>query len=258
MPLAPSTLLKTGKFAKNISAIIGFNENDGALFTASPADLTNATALHTYLAQYFNLSDAQVAEALELYPANSSTIATGSALYPDIPIEWWISSQIWRDSGFTCPGLLMAQSMASYSDGAEIYLYDLNSTLFAPFLAADNGSYNGVIHFGDIPYVFNQAAGYKASDEQIALAGQISASWAEFAYSGSPVGKNGTLQDWPAAFTPGKACGSEETFVIEVIGGPTPGPVQAGATLDPAQDFEEIGRRCAFWNRADILAAFGV
>jgi carboxylesterase type B len=79
IPSAPSTLLKTGKFAKNISVIIGWNESGGALFTASLTDLMNETALHQYLAQDLNLTTAQAREALGLNPVNSSSIAANIA-----------------------------------------------------------------------------------------------------------------------------------------------------------------------------------
>jgi carboxylesterase type B len=161
IPSAPSSLLKTGRLAKNVSAIIGWNEDDASLFTASPKLLMNQTALPEYLTEDRNLTSTQVREVLDLYPTNSSSIAASIARHPSIPPEWFIASQSLRDSAFACPGILMAQAMANHS--AHVYLYDLNQTLFAPFLAANNASFEGVMHFSDIPYVFNQALAYNAS-----------------------------------------------------------------------------------------------
>ena len=258
VPAAPSNLLRSGKFAKDVSVIIGWNEDDSSLFTASPNALTNDTALEEYLIKTLNLTDDQLREALALYPTNEPSIAANIARYPRVPPQWTIASRMLRDSGRTCPGILMAQAISNRPN-ASTYLYNLNSMLYAPFLAAGNASFEGVIHSSDIPYVFNQARALNASEDQLRLSSQISGSWVEFAHSGNPVSATGdsTIFNWPQAFS-NHGDNDQGGLAIEVIGGSAPGVVNAGVDLATVEDFQELGRRCAFWNRPDLLAAFGV
>lgn len=260
VPAAPSTLLKTGRFARNVSVIIGWNTDDGSLFTATPDQVSNATALQAYITQSLNLTDSQYQEAVALYPTNSSLISAGIAANPSIPKEWFVANQISRDTGFTCVGILQAQSMANYSSPETgVYLYQLNATLFAPALAAANQSFYGITHFSDIPYVLNQAVAYNASAKQVALSSQVSGSWVDFAYGKGPAAGSGnsSLPDWPNAFTSSGKGVDLDDFAIRIIG-PGGAVVQAGTNLNAAEDFEDLGKRCAFWNSPDLLAALGV
>lgn len=271
IPAAPSQLLAHGNFSKNISTIIGWNQDDGSLFVGSPDLFANSSYLPSWVMTSFpGLNESAIETVLSLYPANSSSFVAKKAAYPTVPVDWIRASQIERDAGFVCAGLLQAQALVKYNaanPSVSTYLYNLNASMFAPSLVAENASFESVTHFSDIPFVFNQAVAYNASDEYIALASRISGSWIEFAYTGRPtlaaatahVTSNSTLSDWPAALNSSMTSQiSTDDFALRVIGGPSPDVVKVESNLVPDEDFEEIGTRCAFWNSPDILVGLGV
>lgn len=271
VPAAPSQLLLNGNFSKNISIINGWNENDGSLFAGSPDSFSNATYLSSWiLSEFPNLNESEVERVLSVYPADSSTFAAQRIAYPDIPVDWMRASQIVRDTNDVCPALLMAQAVAKYNIGnpdVMAYLYSLNASLYTPFLDANNASYLGITHFSDIPFVFDQAAAFNASESLTALASEISGSWIQFAYSGRPSQKDAeadtspalALSDWPIATS---ELDSEDVsngrMIVKIIGGDSSSVVKVGPRLTTDDDYQEIGRRCAFWNNPDMLAGISV
>lgn len=262
IPEAPSALLKAGRFSRDIDAIFGWCENDGTLFTASPENFRDSSFLGPYISSQFGAFTPELVQAtLEQYPADDPLFLAAHKAYPGIPINWFRAAQIIRDSQDSCPALLQVQSLANYSCQKTVtHLYALNSTLYAPLLEASGVPFEGVIHTSDIPYVFNEASGFSnVSTEEIARSNRISGSWAEFASSGRVTVEiqGNSIENWPLAISTGSQ-GKDVGVAIRVIGGPKPRVVRASSGLARGHDFEELGRRCAFWNSAELLAAVQV
>lgn len=184
--------------------------------------------------------------------------------YPEIPVDWMRASRTIRDSNDICPALLMAEAVTKYNvnnPGVNSYLYSLDVSLYTTFLEAENTSYLGITHFSNIPFVFNRATNFNTSNDLVALASEISGSWAQFAYDGRPTLQDNqlnhfTLSNWPAVTkNPAMDGGS---IAVKVIGSNGERVVNVGLDLAPEDDYQEIGRRCAFCNSPEILAGIGV
>ena len=246
IPESPSRLLKTGKFAHGIDLMTGWNENDRSLFT--PTSISSDSDVSDILvATLPGLSQTSVDEALALYPVSSF------ANSDNVSAQYFRASRMGRDNGFACPSLLMVQSNANHSATATTnFIFTLNQTLFAPLYAEQNTSYYGVSHFSDIPYVFNQATTrYKdvASPSDIQLSSRMSGSWASFATYGDPSRGKGTLSGWKSAVTAADN-GSAYNYDLRIIGGPDAGTTEIGGV---GTSYEELARRCAFWNSDTLL-----
>lgn len=260
IPDAPSKLLKQGRFKRDIDTMIGWCENDAALFIGDPQPFANSSFIGKFIASQFGaITPKLVRKTLKLYPSSDPLFTAAHSTHPDIPVDFFRASQIVRDSQYSCTGILAAQSFERYnSETTSTYLYTLNATLYSAFLEQANLSYLGVIHGSDNPYVFNQAAAFRpTNNKQIALSNRISGTWANFATGGAASGKlkGSTVRNWPEAF---KSRQGEDHFAIQVIGGPEPRAVRAGTRLSVKSDFQELGRRCAFWNSPELLAAVQV
>ncbi|KAJ5745178.1 carboxylesterase [Penicillium odoratum] len=249
IPDSPSRLLSSGRFTHNIDIIAGWNENDGSLFSDTSATTTKDVT-EFLAAQFPNLSKKNIQKALSLYP-----ISQFSA-YPSegIAAQFFQASQMYRDTGMTCPILYTAKMNSKFSDASTAtYLYNLNQTLFTPFLAAGDELFYGVCHFSDIPYVFNQATTVYAdlaSTSDIELASEMSGSWASFATYGSPSRASGSISGWSSA-----AASSSGVYNVRVIGGPSSGM----KTIRNSQSsWEDLAQRCAFWNSEEVLEQMGV
>ncbi|OOF94026.1 hypothetical protein ASPCADRAFT_209264 [Aspergillus carbonarius ITEM 5010] len=256
IPDRPTNLLKAGRFARDIDLIAGWCENDGAFFT--PTDLaTSADVAQSLRDSYPRLSNASIAQALQLYPL--SDFANDTTGDPPVSAQFFRASQMARDQGFTCPSLLTVETNARYASHGQVanYLYALNQTAFAEVLALEGLSYYGVPHFSDIPYIFNTVTDGRlapvatAADRQLASA--MGASWASFATFGDPSHVNGTVPGWSPAFSAGNhsSPGSSTAPKLRVLGGPD-------ARLTGRGYHEKLVQRCAFWNSDEVTAALGV
>ncbi|KAJ5216288.1 carboxylesterase [Penicillium cinerascens] len=252
IPESPSELLRSGRFARNIDMIAGWNENDASLFT--PSTLNSTVGVAEFLsASLPNLSKENIQKALSLYPVSS---------FSDMPTEnisaqYFRASQMMRDNQFVCPSIFTVQMNNKYSDlNTSNYLFVLNQTIFAPVYAEEHTSYLGVSHFSDIPYVFNQVnTRYSsiASASGVKLSSEMSGSWASFAVYGDPSRARGTIPDWFDAVS--SSNGTERQLSLQVIGGPQPGIVPIGRTRG---SYEDLTCRCAFWNSPEVFAQMGV
>ena len=151
---------------------------------------------------------------------------------------------------------MMTQAMANYSDTQTTsFVYTLNQTMFANAFSETGHSYFGVSHLSDIPYVFDQAASYDASQADVDLASRISGSWATFARTGmlsnADSDPNLTIQSW----NQGTEAGANGTrFHIEVLGGARPGMTEISSMgTRGALGQEKIAECCLFWNQEKIL-----
>ncbi|TVY91626.1 Secreted lipase [Lachnellula willkommii] len=236
IPSNPSELLYSGQFAHDIDIITGWNEND---------DLISDTDVSEFLAStYPGLSKQNIKNALALYPKSSFPNDAAE----NVTAQYFRTSQIVRDSEFTCPSLLTVQINLKYSQAStQNYLYSLNQTVFEPIFAELHASYYGVSHLSDIPFVFNQATtryASEASPADISLSSRMSTTWASFATSGNPSHGSATIQGWSAA----KA--SAGLYDMLIIGGPDSGL----RGIDHGQSYyEDLMTRCAFWNSKDVL-----
>ena len=261
LPAAPSKLLRTGRFLKNIDVIIGWCEDDGTQFV-SPALSGDAAFASWAAAQWPNLSSPNFKELLSLYPASD---------YADLPSEgidksFFRAAQATRDVHFVCPSLLMADAWQSHSLDSDVYLWALNLSTFRVGHAYYNRSFVGMDHFSDVPYVFDYVdqPPYSAIADQsdYDLASLMSGSWAAFARFGQPtvpglsaaenVARNLTLAPWNEARSPRNG-----DWAVRVIGGPRDGMATIPMTGkrrggSPLYD-EGLAAKCGFWNRPDVL-----
>ena len=252
IPDSPSELLRSGRFARNIDIIAGWNENDASLFT--PFTLNTTVGVAEFLsASLPSLSKENIQKALSLYPVSSFS----NMPKENISAQYFRASQMMRDNQFVCPSVFTVQMNNKYSDlSTSNYLFVLNQTIFAPAYAEEDTSYYGVSHFSDIPYVFNQAKtrySSLASASDAKVSSEMSGSWASFAAYGDPSRARGTIPGWSDAVS--SSNGTERQLSLQVIGGSQDGIVPIGRTRG---SYEELTRRCAFWNSPEVFAQMGV
>ena len=252
IPAAPSVLVKTGQFARDVSVIVGWNADDSSFFT-SPTITTDADVAAS-LYQFPALKNSTIARLLDMYPAAEFA---GAVLPNDsVTAQYYRASRIQRDLTVACPAVDIAFHVAKYAQhGATARLYELNQTEFSATFAAEGTPYLGVSHFSDIAYVFEWSAlpGATAADRALAVA--VAGSWAAFAANGDPArvkaGNGTTLGEWPVAFGDGANLKGDAPaeFAVNVIGGPSAGPetVTAHNGTGPLAA-EKLVARCAYLN----------
>ncbi|OAL32697.1 hypothetical protein AYO20_07855 [Fonsecaea nubica] len=248
IPVAPSNLIRTGRFHKNISIITGWNENDGSIFV--PPTLNGSSAAQAFLnSSYPHLTSTTLSTLISMYPI-SDFIAAAQAT--QISPYFLQASQIYRDINFACPSIDISHRVTRF--GSTSYLYVLNTTSLSSVLQLFNASFEGVIHFSDVPFVFNQPnVGFGTTAAANVTATRMSGSWAHFAATGNPSGDSAiTLSGWTQAFNKTQAAVTSQNVTdasIRVIGGPRAGQAQlssnGGATVEP-----RLLERCAFINSA--------
>ena len=243
VPDAPSTLIRTGRFHKNVSVIAGWNENDGSIFT--PPTLNSTDAVLAFLqTEYPNLSASTLSTLVSLYPL-SGFVAGAEALTAS---PYFLqASHIYRDVNFACGAINVAHHVARFNSAS--YLYILNTTSLASVLALFNATFEGVLHFSDVPFVFNQPnVGFGTTAEANLTAAQMSGSWARFATTGDPSGNpDVTVAGWTQAFNKSEAAIQSQNVTsetIRVIGGPSAGNL----SLDPNPQAPGLIQRCEFIN----------
>jgi len=248
VPAAPSTLIRAGRFHKDVAVIAGWNENDGSIF--APPTLNGSSAVLAYLhSAYPNLSSTTLSRLVSLYPISAFQAAAQSLAISPFFLQ---ASLIYRDVNFACGAIDVAHHVARFNSAS--YLYVLNTTSLASVLSLFNATFEGVIHFSDVPFVFNQPnVGFGTTAAANLTATRMSGSWAKFATSGFPSGNTATtLAGWTQAFNKSEAAVTSQNVTgatVRVIGGPDAG--NAKLTLS-ANDVVEPGliERCQFINSA--------
>ena len=257
IPDAPSKLLRSGRFAKNIDIINGWNENDGSEFVRTSL-ITDAEVIQNVTSPAA-LDNATATELLSLYPLSS--YAPEQSGNNTATAQFFRASQMYRDTVFLCPSLLLSSIMTTHSPSIfhtpriSSSLFTMNATLFAPIFEIENTTFLGVAHGGDIPFVFDTVPSYNTStSEQKQLASGMAASWAAFASSGDPVAGKVALKGWDEAMGGSyNGGGNEGEFQTRVLGGPNDGMARIGSDgLSPLAS-EDVIRRCAFWNDQRVL-----
>ncbi|GAQ44557.1 hypothetical protein AtubIFM56815_004777 [Aspergillus tubingensis] len=254
IPDAPSKLLRTGQFARNIDLISGWCENDGAFFTSTTLNSSSDIAA-SLQDSYPNLSNATIARALDLYPVSDFSPDPSA----NISAHYFRASQMHRDFDFTCPSLLTIQTNIQYATNpanVSNYLYALNQTAFAEVFEFLGMTYYGVPHFSDIMYLFNSVTGGLFKDISTAsdrkLASEMGASWASFAYYGNPSRARGSVKGWEQA---NAANTSSTTLELQVLGGPKMRFTGSGKGAAYGKD---LVKRCAFWNDPVVASQLGM
>ncbi|KAL8749881.1 MAG: hypothetical protein Q9184_006626 [Pyrenodesmia sp. 2 TL-2023] len=263
LPSSPSSLLRSGRFLKNIDLVVGWCEDDGTQFISDP--INDASAFTSWAAAQFpNLSSQNSQELISLYPARD---------FDNLPSEgvdrnYFRTARVIRDVHFACPSLLLTDTVKRYSPASDIYLWALNQTVFRVGHAAYNRTFVGQDHFSDIPYVFNyvdrQPYASVADQEDYDLASRMSGSWAAFARFGQPnpphlsiketAATNISVAPWAEAFS-SRARG----LALRIIGGPRDGMATVPVTDQSRENDgealydEQLAARCGFWNRPNVL-----
>lgn len=260
IPSAPSTLVKTGQFAKNISVILGWNTNDGSIFT--PPSISNDSDVASFMTSNPPfLSNATINHFLTLYPA----VDFEHEVIPNdtVNVHWYRASRIFRDIEFVCPSVDLGYNVMKYNKHVDAWLYQLDQTPYAALSDASSIAYLGVAHTSDIFYVFNEVHilndTLKPSVADEALAKTMSGMWASYAVTGDPTsgsGGNATAWggygSWPAAFSPSDIKTNPEGATkarVNVLGGAHPGPKGIRVNgRDAPVGMEKLLERCEFIN----------
>lgn len=252
IPSAPSNLLRTGQFHKNISVIAGWNYNDGSIFTS--ATLNSSVAVRAFVnASYPNLNATTLDTLISLYAADDFAASAAAVQISPFFLQ---AAEIYRDVNFACPAIDVTHHIAQF--GAQSYLYDLNATSFDTLLQLANASFEGVIHVSDVPFVFNNAnlgLGITAAEQVVQT--RMSGSWARFASTGNPSGNSSvTLANWTQAYNKTGAAVKDQTVQqtsVRVIGGPSAGQYTLNMTAQGGSGIEpQLLKRCAFINSVDF------
>lgn len=248
IPSAPSNLLRTGQFHKNISVIAGWTYNDGSIFT-SPALNSSEQVQGFVLASYPHLNATTVAALLSLYPVDDYVSAAEAVTISPYFLQ---AAEIYRDINFACPAIDVAFHVAH--SGAHSYLYEMNATAYDTLLQLVNATFEGVLHTSEIPFVFNNAnIGFGITPAKQVTQTRMSGSWARFVATGNPSGAaNITLSDWHLAFNQTQAAANGESVPqasVRVIGGPSAGQHEFMVAGQSAGAVEpDLLKKCAFIN----------
>jgi carboxylesterase type B len=247
IPRSPSELLYSGSYAHDIDIIVGWNEDEGSFFT--PTTLGSDADVAIFLKEILpGLSNQSVQEALALYPITTFS----NDVADNVSSQYFRASQMFRDAEMACPSLLMIEAQRNYSATATSnYMYALNQSILRTFYEEIGAPYYGISHFSDIPYVFNQATTRYVNDSSqsdVVVSSNMSGSWALFASTGKPSGRSGTLDDWQDAIQSSSLYHNQ--FNVRIIGGPNDGSKYID---ESGSGYEDLARRCRFWNSKDIL-----
>lgn len=140
IPDAPSKLVRDGSFSKNVSVIMGWNENDGSLLIPSPLQLTSEKALRLFLTdKYTAMTSCSIDQILELFPLVDFPGQLGPVL--NVSGQYFRASQIVRDIMFTCPAIGFSHAVSKH--GSTAYLYTLNQTALTSIFASLGASWFG-------------------------------------------------------------------------------------------------------------------
>ncbi|KAI0160931.1 carboxylesterase family protein [Hypoxylon sp. FL1284] len=258
LPAAPSQLLASGRFAADVTAMMGWAEDDMALFTDTSIATPDDT--RAFIQAYApTVSPANVDALLALYPAAEFA---GDAGGSNLTAEFRRAARVFRDILMTCEPVLYASAYAAAGAGAApVFLYDWNQTVLDPLLAAVDGQPGlGVVHTSEFAYVYGNATKYDVSGHAVdvspadrALARRGARSWATFASTGRPgLPGRGTFQGFGPAMSSGGD--GDKTWSVFVAGGPHEGfSAVDGPRAEEVVAAQRLRERCEFINSAEFI-----
>jgi carboxylesterase type B len=235
IPENPISLLKEGRSHTGIDYMTGWVMDEAT--AEVPTHIAIAMQAAGWLsARYPQLQLPVSLQIIYLYLTGD--YAARSVCPEAVSTAWCATSRALRDMEVTCPALQQAKLMADavedqdqeHAASANLYVYELNQTSFAASLDSYGKSYLGVVHFSDVPYVFNEletAYGINSTEDK-ALAKRISADWAAFATYGRP--NASSSHGWPRLATAeGKGQTAAPAAILpqidlQVLGGPNGRP----------------------------------
>ncbi|KAI1079502.1 lipase [Whalleya microplaca] len=273
LPDRPSQLIRAGKFTKGIPIISSWVSNDGAWY-APPTISTDDAVLGTFGLWLSGLSKPTKSKLLELYSIQDFE----SMVRPDydgpISPQYYRAAQLNRDIWFTCPIIEFAWQYVKNGgvEKSQMYLYEHNSTRYAPSFEMMGVPMWRVAHLSDIPYVLNvqHLRGADNSETQLRLSKEISRSIAKFVTSGVPKGDLGA-ETWPAAFADATKEELKREFPtkvsLQLLGGPhhnvpvsisKNGDETTATEAERAVRWEKLFERCEFINSEKVREEIGV
>ncbi|KAF7289862.1 Carboxylic ester hydrolase [Mycena indigotica] len=209
LPDLPSSLLQAGKYT-HVPMIIGNNLDEGTYF-ATP--LTNSTSfIRDHMIMNFtspNSSASKVGrvadQLLQLYPdipALGSPYNTGNKTF-GLSSQFKRYSAILGDIMFHAPSRFATQTMTFVKAGVPVYTYLFTGPVARPLspppYSGEPASLDnlGVVHTGEVPYVYNFTAAFKEGDVAAALGRMMVDYWVSFATSLTPNDGHGIQRpDW--------------------------------------------------------------
>ncbi|KAI1366402.1 acetylcholinesterase [Xylaria arbuscula] len=255
LPAAPSTLLREGRFAANISAMIGWCQDDLNLVTDRSISTPNDTS--AFIGAYLPaMNSTTLDHLLALYPSTDFTANITAGL----SAEFYRSARIWRDVLMVCMPQGFGAALATKSP-ESVYIFDWNQTLLEPAYEAAGLPGIGVFHTSDLEYVFGDvnrynksAQGYPfhPSPQDYSLARRGSRSWSTFAALGHPsLEGHETFVGWEPAFP----AENNAPWKVFVAGGPHEGlSAVEGLEAIPEIATQRLSERCAWLNSDEVVA----
>lgn len=257
LPAAPSTLAREGRFAENISAMIGWCQDD--LNGVTDRSISTPDDTRAFIGGYLPaMKSATLDELLALYPSDEFNADEAAGL----SAEFFRSSRIFRDILMVCMPQGFGAALAAKNKNPEsVYLYDWNQTLLEAAYEAAGLPGIGVFHTSDLEYVFGDvnrynksAQGYPfdPSPQDYALARRGSRSWSTFATLGRPsLEDHETFVGWETAFP----AGEDAPWRVFVAGGPHEGlSAVEGSGATPEVVSQRLSERCAWLNSDEVVA----
>ncbi|PSR81463.1 Alpha/Beta hydrolase protein [Coniella lustricola] len=260
LPDSPIDLVNTGRFASNVTVMMGWMDNDLASLTN--VSITTESEVHTALRNWDpDLTEADVEAMLAHYPLDAFSANAAAGLSQ----QFYRLTQIYRDIVMACQPIWFGGALADKNGADSVYLFEWNQTILDPiftYLYGQTGLGVGVFHESEFAYVFGNLSHYDIDGwpfdptaADYALAQRAPRSYAEFVTSGKPTGGNDTFVGWTPAF----ANGNGNATGIFVVGGPSEGLSSlGGAEAAPAVAVQDLADRCAFLTQEEWLVKFNI
>lgn len=235
LPDAPEALIRAGRFARHVPAIIGWCEDD--MTAVTPDWVRTPAQTRQVIADYLPGQSAAVIDGLvALYPSGEFHDGTGSV---PLGAEFYRAARIIRDLLMVCPPVMYARHLAAADhNNNKIFLYNWNQT-------AHPSSQLRVTHASELAYVFGNLShpdlGGDGTDHpapaDARLRDRATRSWSAFANTGRPYdGGRGVFAQWKPAFAGEDGGDKAQVFIA---GGPGEGMVDWAG-------YERLGERCAY------------
>ncbi|KAI0874378.1 acetylcholinesterase [Hypoxylon argillaceum] len=255
LPAAPSTLVREGRFAENIYAVIGWCQDD--LNGATDRSISTPDDTRAFIGAYLPAMNNKTLDGLlALYPSTDFTADVAAGL----SAEFFRTARIWRDILMVCMPQGFGAALAA-KNSENVFLFEWNQTLLDPAYASAGLPGIGVFHTSDLEYVFGDidrynksAQGYPfdPSPEDYALARRGTRSWSTFAALGRPsLEGHETFAGWETAFPTGE----NAPWRVFVAGGPHEGlSAVEGSEATPEVATQQLSERCAWLNSDEVIA----